>query len=144
MQRNDNMATTTTATNLWTKILAITSTTLAAVVAFTLGIMLDGALSRLTAVEQRLSVMGIEYSELATYSREHDRQATYWNQSVEANRQKLANISTNPTSRPDPFTGTQGRALERRLDLVERNCDRVQQKCQYLMKKRGDAIDETE
>ena len=48
----------------------------------------------------------------------------------------LANLklSTDPTARPDPFTGTQGTELERRIDRLERENAKQEAQIDELMR----------
>ena len=57
---------------------------------------------------------------------EHDHQAQQWIDQIKENRitvRKLesivASLRTVPSERPDPFTGTEGSALERRIRALE-------------------------
>lgn len=64
---------------------------------------------------------------------EHERTAREWKDRIVDIEQRLRELSTNALSRPDPFTGTQGDILERRIDKLERLAEVVK-----FMRKRID------
>jgi hypothetical protein len=49
----------------------------------------------------------------------HDREAEQWKQRIIRLEQQFYEINTQPKARADPFTGTEGRELERRLHELE-------------------------
>jgi hypothetical protein len=51
---------------------------------------------------------------------EHERQAERYIAKIEANERAIIELRTNSKSRPDPFTGTEGRALRDRIEKLER------------------------
>lgn len=55
----------------------------------------------------------------------HETEADYWKEVIDNNRERIELLSVNATARPDPFTGTMGRELERRIDTLERHTDKV-------------------
>ena len=55
----------------------------------------------------------------------HETEANYWKQRIDRNRDEIRKIMKSPSARPDPFTGTEGKELERRIDKLERCCDRA-------------------
>ena len=52
-------------------------------------------------------------------------EAVRWKDRIEANTDKLGQLATDAGARPDPFTGADGRGLERRIDVLERLPDRM-------------------
>ena len=77
-------------------------------------------------------------SELVVRTVEHveqkEKEWEYWHNRIEENSKRALQISTNALSRPDPFTGTMGREMDRRLgsqfkslesriDKLELNCN---------------------
>jgi len=58
--------------------------------------------------------------ECRTYRVGHDRMDELQQRQIDYTISRVDALSTVPTTRPDPFTGTEGRELERRLDEVER------------------------
>lgn len=56
----------------------------------------------------------------------HNTEANYWKTRIETNTDRITELTSNANARPDPFTGTQGRELERRIDQLERDLDQVE------------------
>lgn len=50
---------------------------------------------------------------------DHKQSAEEWKSRIERTERGIHELSSVATARPDPFTGTEGRALERRLDALE-------------------------
>lgn len=74
--------------------------------------------SRKRALTAQVSKLGREVSSVHEHVTEHDRSAQEWKDRIASNEKRLHILSSSSTARPDPFTGTQGRVLERRLDQV--------------------------
>jgi hypothetical protein len=66
------------------------------------------------ATEAKLSIAAAEH-----HIDSHNREAEQWKQRILALEQKLYDMSTRSTARPDPFTGSMGRALEDRIEALE-------------------------
>lgn len=58
-------------------------------------------------------------SEARLHIDSHNREAEQWKQRILALEQKMYEMSTRSTIRPDPFTGSMGRALEERIQALE-------------------------
>jgi hypothetical protein len=50
---------------------------------------------------------------------EHEKQAERWIDKILENERRIQRIETNTSARPDPFTGTEGRALRYRIEKLE-------------------------
>jgi hypothetical protein len=50
---------------------------------------------------------------------EHEKQAERWIDKILENEHNIHALQQQPAARPDPFTGTEGRELERRLRVLE-------------------------
>lgn len=69
--------------------------------------------------------------QMATYQANvdaHIEESNYWKREIEGMRKDIANLRTHAAARADPFTGTEGRALERRIDTLERRFDEHEHK----------------
>jgi hypothetical protein len=51
---------------------------------------------------------------------EHEKQADRWIAKILENERSIHSLQQQPSARPDPFTGTEGRELERRIRAIER------------------------
>lgn len=65
-------------------------------------------------------------SSLERYAVEHNRDASQWIESIKRNVDKceqcrvdVAELKADVRARPDPFTGTEGRSLEARINALE-------------------------
>lgn len=67
--------------------------------------------------------LAVSVGELDQQLKAHDEQCTYWKGVADANRTKIADLQTSTAARPDPFTGSDGIALERRIHALERGMD---------------------
>jgi predicted pyridoxine 5'-phosphate oxidase superfamily flavin-nucleotide-binding protein len=52
---------------------------------------------------------------------EHDRNAEEWRARIRTLERQVEELKTNGTARADPFTGTMGKALEMRIQAVEKS-----------------------
>ena len=66
---------------------------------------LDGNRERLAAVERDL--------------KGHQDTSIEWRDRISSLEKRMHELMTEPQTRPDPFTGTQGRELQRRIDRLE-------------------------
>jgi hypothetical protein len=66
-----------------------------------------------------LRVIAEQSSENSVHRIEHERQADFWINRIEQNTRELHALQRQPSARPDPFTGTEGRELERRIRVIE-------------------------
>ena len=67
----------------------------------------------LNAMDARLAVA-------ETHVAAHERSADEWKQRIIENERELRGLMQSPAARPDPFTGTEGRELEQRIQQLER------------------------
>ena len=81
---------------------------------------------RLEASEGVVSGLTVSVARSLEHVEQHKKQSEYWIGRIEKNTEELNLLRTKSSARPDPFTGTQGRVLERRIDALERMEDRVQ------------------
>lgn len=79
----------------------------------------------LGAIDQ-LSHHSAAISSLERYTAEHNRDASQWISSIKRNVDKceqcrvdVAELKSDVRARPDPFTGSEGRALEARIHALE-------------------------
>jgi hypothetical protein len=49
----------------------------------------------------------------------HEKTAGEWKQRIIENERALRQLQTAPSARPDPFTGSEGRQLEYRIERLE-------------------------
>jgi hypothetical protein len=49
----------------------------------------------------------------------HNRESDEWKNRIRELEKRVIDLNTRPSSRPDPFTGTEGRALEERIRGLE-------------------------
>lgn len=73
----------------------------------------DAVKARLHEIEARLAVS-------ETHVETHEKSAAEWKQRILENERSLRQMRTSPEARPDPFTGTEGRQLEQRIQQLER------------------------
>ena len=66
----------------------------------------------LHATESRLGI-------LETRVAGHDEESHTWKDRINRNEQVLVELRTNAAARPDPFTGSDGRELEKRIRALE-------------------------
>mgnify|MGYP001547381064 CR=1 FL=1 len=71
-------------------------------------------------IESELRQLRVDVAENSAHRVEHDRNAEEWKQRIRLNESGLRELTNNASARPDPFTGTEGRQLERRIDILER------------------------
>ena len=53
------------------------------------------------------------------YIESHERESDRYKNRIDALTEKMQALATDALARPDPFTGTEGRELERRIDTLE-------------------------
>lgn len=101
----------------WTAIAAGTT------LAFTVVVPLAGAYD---FIRTELADIRLDVSSNFQARCEQERTAAIWIERIKDNasaihelEQQVSRLQAVPTARPDPFTGTQGRELERRLKLLE-------------------------
>ena len=75
--------------------------------------------SAVDANTESLRVLGQISNTNAIHRQEHERQADRWIKQIEQNERDLQDLLRNSGARPDPFTGTQGRALDDRIRRLE-------------------------
>ena len=68
---------------------------------------------------ESLRVLGQIANANAIHRQEHERSAARWIKQIEQNERDLQDLLRNSGARPDPFTGTQGRALDDRIRKLE-------------------------
>jgi len=112
--------------NVWTRLLTVVASGLATISLAGSGFLLDSALERLQSLEQTQRRLEVSIARYNNHVQEHEKQSEYWIQRIESNTNRLGRLATDSAARPDPFTGTQGRELERRLDFVERIVDQIE------------------
>jgi hypothetical protein len=74
---------------------------------------------RLDAIESAIQPIAIEINRNGFQQTEFSRQLTDWIQESRRMRKDLDDLRLNSTARPDPFTGSDGRELERRIKALE-------------------------
>jgi hypothetical protein len=72
----------------------------------------DAVRAKLHEIEARLAVS-------ETHVETHEKSAGEWKQRILENERALRQMRTSPEARPDPFTGTEGRQLEMRIERLE-------------------------
>ena len=86
--------------------------------------LLTADLSRLErAVEANTATLRILAEQSATntvYREEHFRSAADWYRRITELERDVHALQRRPAARPDPFTGTEGRALDERIKKLER------------------------
>ena len=75
--------------------------------------------SAVDANTESLRVLGQIANSNAIHRYEHERQADHWIKQIEENERNVQDLLRNSGARPDPFTGTQGRALDDRIRRLE-------------------------
>lgn len=75
--------------------------------------------SDLTELDATLARIAIETSANTVHRAEHERQSERWIEQIERNRDAIEALKEKPSARPDPFTGTEGRALSDRIERLE-------------------------
>lgn len=81
---------------------------------------------RITEVSRRKQQIGTrqdklarEISVLSEHTSDHDESAKEWQNRIRELERHLRTLQSNPNARPDPWTGTEGRAEARRVDRLE-------------------------
>lgn len=77
--------------------------------------------SAVDANTESLRVLGQIANTNAIHRQEHERSAERWIKQIEENERNLQELLRNSGARPDPFTGTEGRALDERIRKLEGN-----------------------
>jgi len=77
-------------------------------------------------VESELRKLRVNVAENSAHRVEHDKNAEEWKQRIRRNESGVRELTNNASARPDPFTGTEGRQLERRIDQLERGFDQIE------------------
>jgi len=114
-------------TTLWTRLLAITASTLATIAGVSLMLgyndlkqeQRDNGASAETA-HALINGMAITLAEAEAYRKEQERENGYWQERIEINTTQIHQIQNDAAARRDPFTGTEGDEHERRIDACER------------------------
>ena len=66
-----------------------------------------------------LRVLAQQSAENTIYRAEHVRSAEEWYRRIKELEHDVHSLQRQPNARPDPFTGTEGRELERRIRKLE-------------------------
>ena len=66
-----------------------------------------------------LRVLAQQSAENTIYRAEHARSAEEWYRRISELEHDVHSLQRQPSARPDPFTGTEGRELERRIRKLE-------------------------
>ena len=66
-----------------------------------------------------LRVVAEQSSANTVHRLEHERQSSFWIARIEQNTREIHALQREPAARSDPFTGTEGRTLERRIRAIE-------------------------
>jgi hypothetical protein len=74
---------------------------------------------RVGALETAVQSIAVENTTNSLARADHKYQIEKLSAWIDRLRDDMSSITTKPSARPDPFTGTEGRALERRLDRLE-------------------------
>lgn len=82
-------------------------------------------LERITDVSQRKQALGQVVDRLAREVAGNSEHIKDHIDRVRKAESRLHALSSNANSRPDPFTGTEGRQLERRIDRLEMTSEKV-------------------
>lgn len=76
--------------------------------------------ARVDRIVNDLNAIAIVTAENRLHRENHDRTSNYWISEIEKLRANVHELQVNPTARKDPFTGTEGRDLARRIQRLER------------------------
>lgn len=113
--------------DIWGRILAITASTLAAIAVAIAGYVVHDFNAHLErcddeagAIRGVIGGMSVSIAELDARFADHHREAEYWKERIEGLRKTFEDLRAITLSDNDPFDGSQGRALERRIDACER------------------------
>lgn len=122
-----------TASTIWTRILVVTLAALATIASSLVTLAFTDLRDRLDDIEREHAVLDISVARAVTSLQEHEKQSEFWKRKIEDNNRLVTDLSTSARSRPDPFTGTDGKELrklidsnERRLDDTERRVDKIE------------------
>jgi len=74
----------------------------------------------------QLSDHAIRLAGLEAYRISHDYADELQQQAINYITGRVDALSSAPGARPDPYTGTEGRAVERRVDAVERRIEKLE------------------
>jgi hypothetical protein len=80
---------------------------------------------RKQALSDNFRQLALEVATLAEHANNNDYASKGLAQKLEKADARLQKLATNANARPDPFTGTEGRALERRIDRLELTGEKV-------------------
>lgn len=98
-----------------------------------------GISNRLETVEGIVSGLATSVARtLERIDRDSD-ESGYWKDRIDRNRDGIAELRTNSMARKDPFTGTEGREHERRIDAVEHSVSSL-----AALSKRLDLVEQTQ
>ena len=78
----------------------------------------------------------VHCAENAKHVEQHEQQSAYWKQRIESNSSAIGDLRTDARSRPDPFTGSDGRKLRELIDANERRLDDVEKALTRIVGKR--------
>lgn len=79
-------------------------------------------------VRDGIALNAVCCEECRSYRTGHDHMDNLQQRQIDYAIARIDSLSSMPSSRPDPFTGTEGREFERRLDALERRIDRLESK----------------
>lgn len=75
------------------------------------------------AIQALLHALDIRLKEYETRQAAHESEAENWKSRISRNEQSVADLRSNAGARPEPFAGTEGRELDRRIRALERYVD---------------------
>ena len=75
------------------------------------------------STSREVRALMVSAAKIEKHIESHDMQSSIWIDKILRNEQKIIEIKTNAAARKDPFTGEEGRVLERRVRAVEKCCD---------------------
>lgn len=78
-----------------------------------------GYLVLVVAGQRELAEMREKLAEVRTEEKAHIQQADVWIARIKKLEDQVEGLITHPAARKDPFTGTQGTELERRIQALE-------------------------
>lgn len=109
-----------TAATLWTRILGIVAGSLASFAVAAIALIVVPALDAQREHSAAIHALQVELASIHA-DRESDIETVkYWRRQIEAATEGLARLRNDASARRDPFTGSDGDALEKRIDSLER------------------------
>lgn len=85
----------------------------------------DDLTKRVVALEGLVSGLMQSVARTLQHVELHTEEKNHWIARIEENSKLLHSLAKDSAARPDPFTGTEGRQLERRIDALEQIAELV-------------------